>query len=284
MDRLPSGSSKLRIVAVGSSATRGFQIKQEDAWPEQLEILCREANWDASVTNRASHGLALPAFAERILHLEKNDPHDIYLLQLPIPARTYFGVNGSRRLREEAYQKDVILGWSEKSAHISPTRILLTGGSLDKSSPFHKYLESFFYPIIKRNNPEATYDDFLTYLKFWEANIRNSDLELISYAKEVVLVQHIMTLIAKPYLMFEWCGTRLRSRAERVEPFYPLIDWSVFVGQGHYTVIDYLKQHKGARYKDLLNDQYTHLNRAGNRVVAEEIVFPEIERLQKPSR
>ncbi len=278
MDALASKPSTTRIVAIGSSATRGFKIEQEDAWPEQLEVVCREAGWDASVANRATHGLALPAYAERILQLEKTEPYDIYLVQIPIPSRIYFGVNGTRRLREEDYEKDVILGWSEKSSHISPTRILLTGGSLDENSPFHKYLKSFFFPIIKRNNPEMIYEDFIAFLKFWEANIRNSDLELISFAKEIVLLQHIMGGIGKPYLMFQWCGTCLGRLALRTEPFYSLIDWSVFAGQGRETALDYLKHHWGSQYANLLNDEYSHLNRAGNRILAKEFVFPEIER------
>lgn len=271
-------SSPTRIVAIGSSATRGFKIEQEDAWPEQLEVVCREAGWDVSVTNRATHGLALSAYAERILHLEKTEPQDIYLLQIPIPSRIYFGVNGTRRLREEDYEKDVILGWSEKSSHISPTRILLTGGSLDEDSPFHKYLKTFFFPIIKRNNPEMRYEDFIAYLRFWEANIRDSDLELIAYAKEIVLLQHIMAQVGKPYLMFQWCAPGLHQLAHRTEPFYRLIDWSAFVGQGQETAIDFLKHHKTDQYADLLVDEYTHLNRDGNRIIAEEFVFPEIER------
>lgn len=277
-DRPDSKPSPTRIVAIGSSATRGYMIKQEDAWPEQLEVVCREAGWDVRVTNKATHGLALPAYAERILHLEKTDPQDIYLLQIPIPSRIYFGVNGTRRLREEDYEKDVILGWSEKSSHISPTRILLTGGSLNEDSPFHKYLRSFFFPIVKRNNPKITYEEFIGYLRFWEANVRDSDLELLAYVKEIVLLQHIMARVGKRYLMFQWCGTCLRGLAARTEPFYSLVDWDMFVGRGHDTAFGYLKRQKEAEFEHLLNDQYTHLNRAGNRVIAEEFVFPEIER------
>ena len=281
MDRLASTSSTTKIVAIGSSATRGFQIAQEDAWPEQLENFCQKSDWNVGVTNRASHGLALSAFAERILHLEKNDPQDVYILQIPIPSRTYFGVNGTRRLKEEDYDKDVILGWSAKNSYISPTRILITGGSLDESSPFHKYLKSFFFPIVKRNNPEMKYEDFLSYLRFWETNIRDSDLELVTFTKEIVLLQHILSGIGKPYLMFQWCGTCLQRYANRTEPFYSLIDWEKFILKGQHTAIEYLKRNKTSQYKQLLNDQYLHLNRAGNRVIAEEFVFPELERLRK---
>lgn len=269
-----------KITAIGSSATRGFKIDQQDAWPEQLEVVCRDAGWDVSVANRATHGLAISAFAERVLHIERSDPQDIYLFQIPISSRIYFGVNGSRRLREEDFEKDVLFGWSEKSAHISPTRVLLTGGSLDEKSPFHKYLKSFFFPIIKRNNPNADYDEFLSFIRFWEANIRDSDLELIAYTKEILLLQQLMARLQKNYLMFQWCGPCLQNFAHRTQPFYSLIDWNAFALEGAKTAFDYLKTHHADSYSDLLNDEYHHLNRAGNRVIAEQFVLPELLRRQ----
>jgi hypothetical protein len=271
------GSVK-RIAAIGSSATKGFNIKEGEAWPEQLEGLCREAGFRVEVSNRATHGLALQAFAERILHLEHSDPYDLYLIQIPIPNRAYFGVNGTRKLREEDCGKEVAFGWSPKTSRVSPTRILITGGSLDEDSPFHKYLKSFFYPIVRRNNPNIAYEDFLAYLRFWEANVRDSDLELLNYIKELVLLQYVLKTVGKPYLMFQWCGMNLQRLKIRTEPFWSLVDWSPFVFRGEQTAYEYLNRNHAAQYETLQADGYHHLNRAGNRIIAEELVLPAIRR------
>jgi len=269
------GESPLKIVAIGSSATRGYEIKQEDAWPEQLEQVCHQAGWNVTVSNKATHGLPLPGFAERIVYLERTDPQDLYLLQLSVADRLYLGVNGRQRLKEASYSKDVILGWSEKNFFTSPTRVLLSGVALDENSPFHQYL-NFFFMVIKRNNPKATFEEFLTYLKFWEANIRDSDLELINYVKEIVLLQQLLLALRKPYIMFQWNGFCIKQVATRTEPFYSLIDWSVFIGNGDVTAIEYLQRSYPDLYKEIQNDAYHHLNRAGNRLIAETLVFPSI--------
>ena len=269
-----------KVTAIGGSATAGLRVEREDTWPKQLEDICREAGWNVSIENRASHGLAVSAFAERVLYIERKDPQDLYLLQVPLSGRFYFGVNRTRRIREEDYGKEMIFGWSALNGYVSPTRLTLTKGMLNESTPFHKYLRTFFFPVIKRNNPSATYEEFIAFVRFWETTLCNSDLEIISYAKEIFLLQQILRNLKKPHLMFQWNGDCLRHLAHRTEPFYSLIDWTEFAFKGEKTVIDYLQQSHASRYQELLSDEYFHLNRAGNRIIAEEFIFPEMLRWQ----
>jgi len=69
----------MKVTAIGGSATLGLKIAQQDTWPEQLQIVCRDAGWHVFVENRASHGLSLSGFVERVLHIERKDPQDLYL-------------------------------------------------------------------------------------------------------------------------------------------------------------------------------------------------------------
>jgi len=270
----------MKITAMGGSATAGLRVEREDTWPKQLEDICREAGWQVSIENRASHGLAVSAFAERVLYMEGKYPQDLYLFQIPLSGRIYFGVNRTRRIREEDYGKEMVFGWSALNGYVSPTRLTLTKGMLNESTPFHRYLRSFFFPVIKRNNPSATYEEFIAFVRFWETNLCDSDLELISYAKEIFLLQQVLRNLKKPYLMFQWNGDCLRNLTHRTEPFYSLIDWTEFAFKGEKTVIDYLQQSHASRYRGLLSDEYFHLNRAGNRIIAEEFIFPEMLRWQ----
>jgi hypothetical protein len=266
----------LKITAIGGSATRGLNIAQQDTWPEQLQIVCQEADWHVFVENRASHGLSLSGFVERVLHIEREDPQDLYLFQIPGASRSYIGVNGTRRIREECYGKQIVFGWSALSGGVTPTRLNLTKGISDENSPFHRYLKNYAFPIVSRNNRSVTYEEFVAFVRFWESNICRSDLELISYAKEIFLLQQILRNLKKSYLMFQWHGECLRKLAHRTDPFYGLIDWTKFARNGEKTVIDYLQESYADQYPGLLNDEYHHLNRAGNRIIAEEIVFQEI--------
>lgn len=268
----------MKIATIGGSATLGLYIERKDTWPQQLAAICDEAGWRVSVENRASSGLSLSAFAERVLHLERKDPYDLYLFQIPLPGRIYIGVNGTRRMREEDYGKEMIFGWSALNGYVSPTRLNLSRGILHENHPFHKYLKSFSFSIIHRNSPSATYEEFIAFARFWETNICESDLEFISYAKEVFLLQQILRNLQKPCLMFQWNGRCLRNLAHRTEPFYSMIDWTEFAFKGEKTVIDYLKDSHTGRYPELVIDNLGHLTPAGNRVVAEELVFPEILR------
>jgi hypothetical protein len=270
----------MRITAIGGSATVGVNIEEQDTWPKQLEGLCQDAGWHVSIENRASHALPVSAFAERILYIEGKDPQDLYLVQIPMPGRIQCGINGTRRIKEEDYGKEMIFGWSKLNGYLSPTRLNFNKGFLHLKPPFHKLLETYYFPVIKRNNPSATFEEFIAFLRFWEDNICDSDLELISYVKEIVLLQQILRNLQKPCLMFQWNGECLQNLAHRTEPFYSLMDWTKFAHKGETTAIDFLKKSHSNQYLELLSDEYYHLSRAGNRIIAEEFILPDILRWQ----
>ena len=277
---MTTSKGPIKITAMGGSATAGVRIEQKDTWPKQLEDICQEAGWNVSIENRANHAIAVSAFAERVLYIERKDPQDLYLLQIPMSARIYLGVNGTQRIQEEEFSKEMIFGWSALNGRVSPTRLSFSRGLFHLKPPFDKLVETYYLPIIKRNNPSATYEEFIAFVRFWETNLCNSDLDLISYAKEIFLLQQILRNLEKPYLMFQWNGDCLRNLVHRTEPFYSLIDWTEFAFKGEKTVIDHLQQSHASRYQDLLSDEYFHLNRAGNRIIAEEFIFPEMHRWQ----
>src|SRR5579863_6727111 len=104
----------MKITAMGGSATAGVRIERQHTWPKQLEDICREAGWQVSIENRANHALAVSAFAERVLYIERKDPQDLYLFQIPMSCRVYFGVNGTRRIKEEEYGKEMVFGWRDR--------------------------------------------------------------------------------------------------------------------------------------------------------------------------
>lgn len=270
----------IRITAIGGSATIGVNVERQDTWPKQLESVCQSVGWPVSVENRASHALAISAFAERVLYIEQKEPQDLYLFQIPMSGRMHFGVNGRRKILEQDYGKDMIFGWSALNGYLSPTRLNFNKGFLHLKPPFHNLVETYYFPVVKRNNPSATYEEFIAFVRFWETNICDSDLEIISYIKEILLLQQVLRNLKKPYLMFQWNGERIQGLANRTEPFYSLIDWTNFVNKGEQTAIDYLKESHATKYPDLLTDEYYHLTRTGNRIIAEEFVFPEILRWQ----
>jgi hypothetical protein len=270
----------MKLTAIGGSATFGVNIEPQDTWPKQLETLCREAGWHVSVENRASNAIAISAFAERLLHIERTDPQDLYLFQIPMTGRLNFGVNGTRRIREEDHGKEMVFGWSALNGHLSPTRLNWNKGFLYLKPPLDKLSETYHFAIIKRNNPSASYEEFAAFVRFWDANICDSDLELISYVKEIFLLQQVLRNLQKPCLMFQWNGECLRNLAHRTEPFYSLIDWTEFAQNGERTAIDYLQKSHANQFLNFLTDEYFHLSRAGNRIIAEEFVFPEILRWQ----
>lgn len=275
---------RIKIAAIGSSATLGFQIEPSESWPAQLEKICNKQFDDVEVQNRATHGLALQAYAERIVYLENEINPDLYLLQIPVPGRLYLGINGKGKLKEEEYSKDVLFGWSRKNAQISPTRLLLTSGEiLNENSPFHKFLKSYYFPTVKRNNSKVSYKLLIQFIKFWHENIRFSDLDYIYYGKEIYLVQQLLAKFHKPYFMFRWDGPAMSFYAEKFAPFYSLIDFDRFILQGKFSVLELLKKHYPDSYESFLIDEYGHLNQKGNQVVAEDFVFPSVISLLQKS-
>lgn len=269
---------------MGSSATRGVGVEAGETWPTQLEEIARREGLDVEVANRASHGLALAAYAERVLVIDRVLEPDAYLLQLPIPGRLYVGINGAGRLSEQVLGKDVVFGWSEKTAGATPTRLMLTRGITKPSNPFHKHLSGYFLGLVQRNNPDVGWDDFYAFLRFWDANVQGSDLSYVEHAKELVLLQHVLTRLGKPYRMFEWIGPPLRAIERAADPFCALVDWSAFVGDGHVTAFAYLASTAGDAFDSLQYDRFGHLNAAGNRVLAEEWLLPELRGLAAVAR
>ncbi len=271
-------------MALGSSGTYGFKIEPEDTWPMQLEVVLREEGIRAKVWNMASPGLPIAAFAERILLIEKSIAPDLYLLQMPPFSRIYFGVNGSGKIKEEKYAAAKIMGWKamdDNQLRLSPTRIHLDRLVAVADTQFHYILKRYFYPKIARNNPTTTYEELEQFAKFWGENIAYSDLSHIQHAKEVVLLQLLIgTRLQRPYWMFDWNEYNVLED-QRIGPFREQIEFQHFIKQGRQSALKFLEAEQGEQYSQFKVDAYGHLNRAGNRYIAQNFIRPALNAILK---
>jgi hypothetical protein len=268
----------LRTVAVGSSGTYGFKIARTQTWPAQLEQLCRARGKAVEVASFASPGLPLGAYAERLLYLRTAYEPDLVVIQLPPCARTYLGINGTRRLGEEGRSAAELFGWAgplDSTTRVAPTRIHLNQLLAVPGSPFFHLLEPWFYPRVADNNEHASWDQFLSFARFWADNVADSDLQHVQHGKEIVLLQMLLERWKVPYLMFDWHVYNSRLDA-RLGSFSTMIDFSRYVGGGTQTASGFVKGRGGT---EQLLDSHGHLTPEGHRDLAEHFLLPAFERI-----
>jgi len=269
-------SGPLRVAALGSSGTYGFCLSRERTWPLEMQRLSRVGGRPVEVSNFASPGLPLAAYAERLMHLREVYRPDMVVLQLPVYSRLYLGLNGTQRRRERDLTPAEVFGWTgvcDATTRASPTRVHLNRLLAVEGSAFFHLLEPWFYPPVVENNPAVSKEEFLAFARFWANNVAESDLQHVQHGKEILFLQVLLDRWELPYLMFDWHA--YNSRLDRcLGPFRELIDFTRYVREGALTATEFVARHGDARAGELFVDGHGHMTAEGHRQLAARFLLP----------
>jgi hypothetical protein len=265
------------IVCLGSSGTAGYKITIGETWPLQLKSLLSE---DYEVRNMAVPGMAISGMLEIILLAEKKYNPCLYIIQLPPPNRFYLGLNGNGLIREEDYDNEVVLGLkkNEHGVRVSPTRVHLNTGISKRDSPFFKFIKDYMYQILYKNNKKSSYESLLNFVDFFSENIFGSNVHLFQYYKEVLLLVLFLKNIRKKVLFFDWFMESF-LKLDMVNIHNLHINRSYFIKEGKFTAYSYLNKFFPEKIENLTIDNYGHLNKEGNFLIAKEFLLKDVKKV-----
>jgi hypothetical protein len=266
----------MRILVLGSSGTTGAALGPKLAWPGKLGVALREAGYDAVIDNYAMAGLPMAAFAERLLLLADQPRPAFCLVQLPIPNRSYIGINGQQQIREADLPRWKVFGMASATSPArgpAVTRLMLSPAIATPDSPFYQQMLRFHVPKVERNATADDAADYLVFLRFWDRNIATADLTYVQHAKEILFLQWVLERMSIPYGMFDWRDANVLTEP-RGTPFCHSLNRDAFVGGGERNCWEFLQERFGPGNEDYRLDEWGHLTEAGNDYVAREFVLP----------
>lgn len=271
-------TGKLDILVLGSSGTVGVGVTRAQAWPAKLEKLLAARGVDAVVRNFATAGLPMSAFVERLLYLTDRFSPDLCLVQTATPYREYIGINGQGAVREADLDPWRVFGWARPDSPDrgpATTRLMLSPNISNPESPFYPLMLKFHVPKVRAMATEEDAQDYLTFLRFWDRCIVESDLTFIKHAKEMVALQAVFDRLSLPCAMFDWRDANV-VHDQRGGRLRELLDPQNFVNGGVETCFEFLARVEPERFEALQSDPYGHLTEEGHRVVAERFLLPHV--------
>jgi hypothetical protein len=137
-------------------------------------------------------------------------------------------------------------------------------------------LEPYIYPTVQNNNHTVSFEAFLAFAHFWDANVADSDLQHVQHAKEILLLQELVTgKFNKRLLLCDWHAYN-SMKDDRMGSFKQLIEPGNYIKKGVYTALEYVASSEQSLY---FVDAHGHINEAGHQAVAEKFFFPDVLKL-----